>query len=455
MKYRSGVHLCQSQHEFLAGSLLHKICAVSVQTGRVGCAARDQHAAQQVVQECATQELRDGHVVDVLFDAVDRGWGRAGCGVEHGHVHGHVVKTFAMKLTAMAAMIIAVLSVASTGLAGAQSPTANFLSPRPLTEGSVALRAGPQILVARVAGVGGRPIKLHVNGTASVVTAAPRGALGFVHLRWQAAQDGEFDLALHEGERVLGQPLRVRIFGAEGPLGSAVTVLSGASIMGSNRAGADEAPEHRVTLPAFAIDRFEVTVGEFRAFVVETKRQTSAEEAGRPREETWRVDAVGSRFDHPVRWVSWYDADAYCRWRGKRLPTDAEWERAARGPEMQRPQGGDGGVFPWGADFDPAAVHSGDTSAVGLHARNRTAEGVYDMAGNVWEWVQDWYRPDEYLRGDVVSPGGPESGDQKVVRGGSFTNPPADLRTTRRLKVDPPAFAGDIGFRCAMSQSQG
>jgi hypothetical protein len=101
MKYRSGVHLCQSQHEFLAGSLLHKMCAVSVQTGRVGCAARDQHAAQQVVQECATQELRDGHVVDVLFDAVDRGWGRAGCGVEHGHVHGHVVKTFAMKLTAI------------------------------------------------------------------------------------------------------------------------------------------------------------------------------------------------------------------------------------------------------------------------------------------------------------------------------------------------------------------
>jgi formylglycine-generating enzyme required for sulfatase activity len=359
-----------------------------------------------------------------------------------------------MKFTAMAAMIIAVLSAISTHAAGAQSPTASFLSPRPGADGGVVARAGLQILAAQVVGVGGRSIELRVDGTASAVTAAPRGAVGYVQLRWQAAQDGEFELTLHDGDRVLGPPLLVRIFGAEGALGSAVMVPSGVSTMGSNRADADEGPEHRVTLPMFAIDRYEVTVGEFRAFVAETKRRTSAEEAGRPREETWRADAVGSRFDHPVRWVSWYDADAYCRWRGKRLPTEAEWERAARGPEAQRQQEVAGGVFPWVGGFDPTAVHSGEPSAVGLHTRNRTAEGVYDMAGNVWEWVLDWYRPDAYTRGDVVDPQGPESGDQKVVRGGSFTNPPADLRTTRRLKVDPPAVAGDIGFRCAMSQSQ-
>lgn len=359
-----------------------------------------------------------------------------------------------MKFTAIAAMIIAVLTAASMRPIGAQSPAARFLFPRQNDEGVIALRAGQKILVAQVAGVGGRPIELRVDGAASVVTAAPRGAVGYVQLIWQATQDGVFELTLHEGGRVLGPPLRVRIFGAAGALGSMVIVPSGVSTMGSNRTGADEGPEHRVTLPSYAIDRFEVTVGEFRAFVAETKRRTSAEEASRPREETWRADAVGSRFDHPVRWVSWYDADAYCRWRGKRLPTEAEWERAARGPEEFRPQENADGSFPWAGGFDPTAVHSGESSAVGLYARNRTAEGVYDMAGNVWEWVYDWYRPDAYARGDVVEPQGPESGDQKVVRGGSFTNPPADLRTTRRLKVDPPAFAGDIGFRCAMSQSQ-
>ncbi len=267
-----------------------------------------------------------------------------------------------------------------------------------------------------------------------------------VVLRWVPSEDGDFPLRVvvrtgsGESSASLGT-LPVR--GAEGALGSMVEIPAGAFLRGDDAGEFDERPARRVFVPAFAIDRYEVTVGEFREFVRQTRHVTSAEHAGKPFGETWRVDNVGSRFDRPVRYVSWWDADKYCRWLGKRLPTEAEWERAARGD-------GDARRYPWGDEFDPARVASGDTAPAGWHLGNRSPFGVFDMSGNVWEWVNDWYRPDYYASEESVdNPQGPPQGDERVLRGGSFTNPPSDLRVTRRIKTDPNTSHRDVGFRCA------
>jgi formylglycine-generating enzyme required for sulfatase activity len=237
-------------------------------------------------------------------------------------------------------------------------------------------------------------------------------------------------------------PLTLAVRGAAGPLGSMIQVLAGAFVMGNDAGNDDERPACLVRMPSFEIDRYEVTVGEFRAFVQATNHRTLAEQAGRPWHETWRADEVGARFDHPVRYVSWWDADKYCRWLGKRLPTEAEWEYAARG--------GDGRLYPWGNDFDTARVPGlDDTAPVGSALGNLSPFGAYDMAGNVWEWVNDWYRLDYYAQGQDDNPQGPAQADQRVIRGGSFTNPPQDLRTNRRIKDDPGSAHRDVGFRCA------
>ncbi len=265
-------------------------------------------------------------------------------------------------------------------------------------------------------------------------------------LRWQPDADGDFVIvaqaADRAGQRWRSAPLTLAVRGAAGPLGSMIQVPAGAFIMGNDAGNDDERPARLVRMPGFEIDRYEVTVGEFRAFVQATNYRTLAEQAGRPWHETWRADEVGTRFDHPVRYVSWWDADKYCRWLGKRLPTEAEWEYAARG--------GDGRLYPWGNDFDPARVPGpDDTAPVGSVLGNLSPFGAYDMAGNVWEWVNDWYRPDYYAQGQDDNPQGPAQADQRVIRGSSFTNPPQDLRTTRRIKDDPGSAHRDVGFRCA------
>ncbi len=225
-------------------------------------------------------------------------------------------------------------------------------------------------------------------------------------------------------------------------IGSSISIPAGTFSMGDNGGQPDERPARTVSLSAYQIDRYEVTVGEFRRFIWATQYKTSAEQANKPREETWRADEYGLRFEYPVRFISWWDAERYCTWAGKRLLTEAEWERAARD--------GDGRRYPWGNDFDPARVPSNqDLAAVGTFANGQTVDGVYDMAGNVWEWVTDWYDPQFYGYPNVNdNPHGPEKGDQKVLRGGSFTNGPDDLRTARRIKNDAGSWHRDVGVRC-------
>lgn len=208
---------------------------------------------------------------------------------------------------------------------------------------------------------------------------------------------------------------------------------------------ADEMIAHDVMLSDFWIDRTEVAVAAYQRCVDAGACATPGHAGAR---------AWNSRPDLPVTLVSWYDADGYCRWVGGRLPTEAEWERAARGLN--------GRVFPWGDLYNPKICNHGRFAPVPLDDRDgfaelapiasfpqgRTPEGIDDLAGNVEEWVSDWYAP-AYPEADLVDPTGPGTGDRKVVRGGSFQAGRAWLRSAARGKDLPSARRAWRGFRCA------
>jgi formylglycine-generating enzyme required for sulfatase activity len=218
-----------------------------------------------------------------------------------------------------------------------------------------------------------------------------------------------------------------------------VEIPAGPFEMGASGANPDEGPAHEVDVPAFQIDKFEVTNADFEAFVEAAGYQTDAEKRGANR--TWRDDYGLGEGNHPVVRVTWNDALAYCTWLGKRLPSEAEWEKAARGPE--------GFAYPWGNLWDPAKANGKDsglrgTVAVGSYPPN--GYGLQDMAGNVWEWTGDWYK---------AYPANPITdqfyGEQfRVVRGGGWFEEGPQLVTYNRNAADPDATANDdLGFRCA------
>jgi serine/threonine-protein kinase len=258
-----------------------------------------------------------------------------------------------------------------------------------------------------------------------------------------------------------------------------VYVPAGEFLMGWDGTGVDDAemPQHRVYLDAFWIDRTEVTNAMFRRFVAATSYTTWAERSGIGAVGGHEIDQPGAnwqhptgpnsdlarRENHPVVQVSWEDAMAYCAWASRRLPTEAEWEKAARGT--------DGRVFPWGNDLPTADRANGadrriddgyaETAPVGSYPAGASPYGVLDMAGNVTEWVSDWWDVSYYAHSPVRNPTGPTTGatmpgwdgPTHVTRGGSFikfVGGVYSLRTTQRWPASGETYYAQ-GFRCARS----
>ena len=211
----------------------------------------------------------------------------------------------------------------------------------------------------------------------------------------------------------------------------------------------DEHPSHKIRLGPYFIDRYEVTQGQYAQFVLATGHQPPMDW------EPLRIPPHG-RINHPVVFVSWSEAQDYCQWKGKRLPTEAEWERASRG--------NDGRNYPWGDTFEMGRANVGgllgNTQAVGSYEAGKSPYGIYDMIGNVWEWTADWY---EAYPGNTLE--SEKFGKQfRVLRGNSWAGighfPPKETReilahnsrTTFRLFSDPMGSElNDVGFRCAKS----
>jgi formylglycine-generating enzyme required for sulfatase activity len=262
---------------------------------------------------------------------------------------------------------------------------------------------------------------------------------------------------------------------------------------GEGYADDGEGPVHQVVLPPFRLDATAVTNGEFDAFVAETGHVTEAEEIGvsavfhlafhgdsrdivdavagaswwlAVRHASWRhPEGPGShvldRQDHPVVHVTWNDAQAYARWAGKRLPTEAEWEFAARG-------GLDGARFPWGDELSPAGRSmlniwqgsfphhntgwDGYLATAPVTAFPPNGFGLSQMAGNVWEWCADWFDADYYSVAPAAGPTGPPDGTRRVMRGGSYLCHDSychRYRVAARSSNTPGSASGNLGFRCA------
>ena len=224
-------------------------------------------------------------------------------------------------------------------------------------------------------------------------------------------------------------------------------IPAGAFTMGSNEGLPNERPEHSVTLDAYYLDRYEVTNAQYAAFVKATGHRKSGPPS-RYAKNTGRMRGV----NQPAVYVSWDDAKAYCEWRGRRLPTEAEWEKAMRGP--------DGRLWPWGNVEIPgganwARVDDGFEVAapVGRVRSDASPYGVMDGAGNVMEWVADWYLEGAYAAASDRNPESPEYGTYRVLRGAAYTSSGSDLRITARSKMMSDFRDETIGFRCAQSSA--
>lgn len=227
-----------------------------------------------------------------------------------------------------------------------------------------------------------------------------------------------------------------------------VTIPAGPFIRGTESGGFDERPQRTIHLDTFSIDRYEVTNHHYQQFVLATGHR----KPGLPA----RYAKSGGKLkgtNQPVVYVSWDDATEYCHWKGKRLPTEAEWEKAMRG--------NDGRLWPWGNKEQTnganwARVQDGyEVSApVGSFQEDMSPYGVMDGAGNAIEWVDDWYDETYYNRSPEQNPPSPEYGTYRVLRGGGYTTTGGDVRITSRSKMMPDFRDEMIGFRCAVSKAE-
>ena len=227
-----------------------------------------------------------------------------------------------------------------------------------------------------------------------------------------------------------------------------IPVPAGEFIMGSPSGPFDHQPQRPVYLNAYSIDTYETTFSQYFAFVGFTGHR-------KPRLAGYLAAGVTENLHlfiaptAPVVGVSWQDAQEYCRWKGKRLPTEAEWEKAARGT--------DGRLWPWGGEEDEVRANLiGEdgvrfTAPVNQFTRDVSPYGVHGLAGNVMEWVADWYHQDSYRLLPPRNPMGVESGEQRIIRGASWNDSIKRGETMIRFKMYPEYRDVTIGFRCARS----
>ena len=230
-----------------------------------------------------------------------------------------------------------------------------------------------------------------------------------------------------------------------------VLIPAGEFAMGRDDGDNDEKPVRNIFLPSYYMDKYPVSNAQYKKFV---------EATGRP--EPMGYGFRGGRFvddfrpwqdprfnppQMPVVCVSWLEAAEYARWAARRLPTEAEWEKAAKGLFATK--------YPWG-NTDPTPnkarygleMEKGSPSIIGTHPAGATSYGCMDMAGNVWQWCSDWYSETTYQFGPLVTPTGPPTGEARVLRGGSWANGPALLRCSARFCYPPAKKTFFVGFRC-------
>ena len=218
-----------------------------------------------------------------------------------------------------------------------------------------------------------------------------------------------------------------------------IWVPPGEFMMGSDDGERREKPSHSVVLDGFWIYKLPVTVGQYRLFCAATGRALR------------HAPPWGWQEEHPIVNVSWDYASAYAQWASATLPTEAQWEKAARGEDARQ--------FPWGSEWDRAkcansvGLRRNSVSFVGTYKDGASPYGVLDMAGNVWEWTADWYEETYYAFAPQHNPTGPFFGTHRVLRGGSWGNTTVlDYRTTTRVMCEPVVRGGSIGFRCVLQE---
>jgi len=217
--------------------------------------------------------------------------------------------------------------------------------------------------------------------------------------------------------------------------GPMMFVPAGEFNMGSEHGQDIEQPVHRIYLDDFYIDKFEVTNEQFNK-CVKSKGCTAVD---------W-PEPLKFNPRQPIVLMYWYQADRYCKWAGKRLPTEAEWEKAARGT--------DGRTYPWGNEIDCSMANynecrNPETIPVGSYPKGASPYGAMDMAGNAQEWVADWYDEDYYKNSPYKNPTGPSNGSLKVIRGGGVSGSGWNLTSYRRWRGTLTGVQVDYGFRCA------
>jgi formylglycine-generating enzyme required for sulfatase activity len=218
----------------------------------------------------------------------------------------------------------------------------------------------------------------------------------------------------------------------------AVLIPAGNFVMGDG----EESPQQEVYVDAFYLDKHETTLSRYAKFLKATGSVRAPD--------YWEDANLESGGELPVVGVDWHDAAAYCRWAGKRLPTEAEWEKSARGTDGRR--------YPWGneeptsarANFASSSEHpyKGGLLLIGRHDAGKSPYGAQDLAGNAAEWVADWFA-ESFERADARNPKGPETGKGKTIRGGGWRDPPDRVNSIRRMYASPDTRSDDIGFRCA------